>query len=580
MEKSSLNEYFYIIDGRYTLFHKRPSFLSFLCEILSSVNEKKLTIDEEFGKRLKSFYKTAKNHDLLEFLNGELLKNKDLNPNYARQITEQDIEIFLKKKMVYKNKILEDFFFVDENKSLIVIPISSILKESFYKRLLLLNYSSKLLDLCLFHKKMEKKLCDENLDLKNRKKVLISHKPKKFETYFSLNNEKDDIVLYFQNLFYNEKSKEICDEQIKTCNMEISLLNVAPLVVSFLSFTKENPHDRVIRVAYYFLAKKNEDMYTKQLVRFQFPFLFIPVDLRFPLKNQNYDIFIQKITDLIKYYDSDKTVEICMKNFKEFYDSNKEKLVFIDGPKFLDVVLSRVEFQNIFQKIFTNNQGFADNLKKNSLKYSVNVPKSICISKQTPFPKTQELFIKEGLAFPVILKTKEAAGPAKTHYMAIAVDFTGLQNVEEKGTFYEEDHLIQEFINHDEAIFKIYVIGDKTEFDTRQSMPNVNETILGGKSFTFDSQISFKDQLAFLKERQNNYKQKQVFIDPKLFDVMAQEINSQLGMSLYGFDLIKSCENEENIYIVDINYFPGFKIKGDLKRLFYEFLMKKLKGNN
>ena len=128
-------------------------------------------------------------------------------------------------------------------------------------------------------------------------------------------------------------------------------------------------------------------------------------------------------------------------------------------------------------------------------------------------------------------------------------------------------------MNHDETIFKIYVAAGKTIFNKRQSLPNITFEILGDDHFFFDSQISFVDQLSYLKNRTKNFEQKDVEIEMEIIERISAEISCESGFSFYGYDIIKKTGGEE-LYVVDINYLPGFKSKGSLKEEFHGQFLK------
>jgi len=560
-----------IIDGRYTLFHKHLSLPEFLFEALRLNSLKSdLKFTEYTCQLLKSAIKTSKTPEILDFINSELITNENLVKNLQfSEISPINVSFLseLFKKTVFKIKILDNFI-QDNPKATIIIPISSPLKQNYYQNLLIANYSANILQSIKFLPKSS--LTPEEFPLNpNSTPLFITHKPAIFAKF-----PEKLLRFYFNNKFYNRTTKETIEKSLKNITFEIDLLNFLPSALEFLEKKAKDP-SKIIRIGCFVLAKKIEDVYTKKIMVSKFPFQFIPIDIRYPIENRDFDIVIHKITDVVKYYGCGQLPDLFNKNFKEFYEKNKQKIVFIDGLEGIKVVISRVSFQAFFEKIFTTEE-FQKKLEALPFKAVVKVPKMIEIDNKTSLELILEKMQKKGLNFPIITKTKVALGETKTHMMAVALDPVGLKVIEEHEIFSKEPHIIQELINHDETIFKIYVIGEKSYYYTRQSLPNMTLEVLGQPFFFFDSQIPFKEQMDFLKKRKGDFKEKNVKIEEGLFDVMTQCISEKLGFSLYGYDLVKDCKNGD-VHIVDINYFPGFKFEGDLQKLFMDFYLKKVK---
>ena len=562
-----------VIDGRYTLFHKHFTLPEFIFECFRLAYPKQdFQLSGKAVDFIKSSIKTTKIPEILDFINIELLQNDDfakiLPINDKITIISEAVLAEALKKTVLKIKILEDFTKTNAS-AIFFIPISNALKQNYYKSLIL-TYYPFLLPVIKFIPKSE--INPQTFQLQpdiDSKVLLITHKPSVFDKF-----PKDYLRIYYHNKFYNPISKEKIEKTMKNIAFEIDLLNFLPSAFEF-SEKRARESTKIIRIGYLLFAKKIEDVFTKNMFLCCFPFEFIPMDMRYPIENQNFDIVIHKITDVIKYFGFGAEREKYEKNFKDFYEKYRETIVFIDGLEGINIVNSRVLFQEFFEKVF----GSDDFKKKIALlpyKTQVKVPKIIEINGKTALEPILDKMKHFGLNFPVIVKTKQALGEMKSHFMAVALDSEGLKVIEENEIFKNEEHIVQELINHDETIFKIYVIGEKSFFYTRQSLPNMTIDVLGKPFFFFDSQIPFKDQMEFLKKRDIDFKEKHVKIEESLFDLMTECISEKLGFSLYGYDLIKDCRNGD-VHIVDINYFPGFKFDGNLQKYFLEFFLKKLK---
>ncbi len=118
------------------------------------------------------------------------------------------------------------------------------------------------------------------------------------------------------------------------------------------------------------------------------------------------------------------------------------------------------------------------------------------------------------------------------------------------------DIYIQEFIKCDGLDYKVYVVGDKI-FGIERENPiyiylrdqpdNIEVEKLERKSINLDNQI--KD----------------------LANILSKELNLQI----YGFDLLKSIDND-NYYLIDLNDFPGFKDIENIDEIIVDYILKYL----
>jgi len=71
-----------------------------------------------------------------------------------------------------------------------------------------------------------------------------------------------------------------------------------------------------------------------------------------------------------------------------------------------------------------------------------------------------------GLEYPLIAKPLTAAGTKSSHHMGIVLARDGLQRL-------KTPCLLQEFANHGEKLFKVYVLGESVWVFSRESLPNL-----------------------------------------------------------------------------------------------------------
>jgi hypothetical protein len=148
--------------------------------------------------------------------------------------------------------------------------------------------------------------------------------------------------------------------------------------------------------------------------------------------------------------------------------------------------------------------------------------------------------------FPVIVKSNVASVTKMSHIMSIVFNKQGLSKSIE---IYNEEFIVQEFINHDMTVYKIYVIGDEISYKPRKSCSNLS--FAGNDLVTFNSAEPWPEDL-----KSGTQIQKPLDM-PSLKEITSQ-ITSKLGLSIFGYDILVHSSTNDYI-IVDVNVFPGFK---------------------
>lgn len=149
------------------------------------------------------------------------------------------------------------------------------------------------------------------------------------------------------------------------------------------------------------------------------------------------------------------------------------------------------------------------------------------------------------LSFPLICKPNAAFGSKTTHSMCIVKSYDDLIN-----SGIQFPVLLQCFHEHDEIIFKVYVINNKVKVCIKNSISIANNE---------KSIINF--DTADLKKGKCKYENDVVtsLIEELSLRVNLEElskcISHTFGLTLFGYDMIKI---QDNYAIIDVNYFPGF----------------------
>ncbi len=119
------------------------------------------------------------------------------------------------------------------------------------------------------------------------------------------------------------------------------------------------------------------------------------------------------------------------------------------------------------------------------------------------------------------------------------------------------------------------MIGDNFAIQQKQSLPNLSDKLTSQNCLNFHSQASFKD----LPEFQQFIKGFQPSdSDAEIIKTMCTKLGEELKLSIVGLDLIKET-NTDIYYLIDINYFPGFKGFKDLRSVLHSYFIAKCSKN-
>jgi len=299
---------------------------------------------------------------------------------------------------------------------------------------------------------------------------------------------------------------------------------------------------------------------------------FEQIDFGKKYNSSHWDLIVHKLSEDVMNRDTDSASNHRLSFIEKYVESNS-KVVLIDGIDAISNIVSRALTCEILKESLAQRE---DRI--------VHDPKFCVIleEEQSNTLKIAEKMKASNLNFPVICKPVEACGTSASHHLTIILNEEGLSDL-------KAPCVMQEYINHDTKLLKVYVLGPKTFVFPRKSLPNLND----GGSFITDNQnhrnssnMSQPRSLCF--DSQKPYPTSEDFglrdIFSKMGDAKAdsrpsEEVVNQIAsmlqstfrLSLFGFDLIKSSADKK-LYIVDINYFPSFKEVKDFPIQFRKYL--------
>ncbi|MBZ3877033.1 Inositol-tetrakisphosphate 1-kinase [Sciurus carolinensis] len=163
---------------------------------------------------------------------------------------------------------------------------------------------------------------------------------------------------------------------------------------------------------------------------------------------------------------------------------------------------------------------------------------------------TVRLLEKNGLAFPFICKTRVAHG-TNSHEMAIVFNQEGLSAI-------QPPCVVQNFINHNAVLYKVFVVGESYTVVQRPSLKNFSAGTSDRESIFFNSHnVSKPESSSVLTELD---KIEGVFERPsdEVIRELSRALRQALGVSLFGIDIIINNQTGQHA-VIDINAFPGYE---------------------
>ncbi|OHT10708.1 Inositol 1, 3, 4-trisphosphate 5/6-kinase family protein [Tritrichomonas foetus] len=268
------------------------------------------------------------------------------------------------------------------------------------------------------------------------------------------------------------------------------------------------------------------------------------IDLDKPIEEQGeFRLIIQKMTYIMQGHDM--TVNPQLHRLYNYSKTHPE-VRFIDDFDAVAVTMDREELNAALESI-----SWPDSCK-------VNVPQAKLLLNSDAHSINDAI---KNLHFPLLAKPKGAASSTAAHLMKLATKPEQLVGV-------PTPTMLQEYINHDGVVYKIYALGDIIEVGARPSSRNIED----GEcvDIDFDSQ-KMTEKNGFWTE-QRDLSNVEIPLDD--FKTMSAILRKAMKMELIGFDIL--IDSQKRYWIVDLNYFPGYKNIQNLWEKFLNFFMKEI----
>ena len=368
---------------------------------------------------------------------------------------------------------------------------------------------------------------------------------------------------------------------------------------------------------------------------------FVPLDLDFPLQQQqqqqqhedttSFDVILHKMTEDILLVSSGlsssqkRVVAIghddgCSDDEREMtkaqrriqqlvtYKETVPSCILIDHPKYVETLLCRSDTSHILSECLVN-------VTTTTRRIPVRTPNFIIVHE-----KSQLVNHTTTLPYPLIAKPLAAAGTVQSHKMVIIRRRDGFDKI-------TIPCLLQEYVNHNEQLFKVYVLGDNVwvfarhslpdlpqgedthnmdhddsflEFDSQKTYPSLSDFHIHSNngSIDYDTRMRLSENTScskgssIIRNNDNNQSSNGPFVipdelKPDEIRPIVEALRKAFSIDLFGFDLLMSTElsqknnNEtennrcKELLVVDVNYFPSFKEVPNFPLVLAKYLLQR-----
>ncbi|KAE8720317.1 putative U3 small nucleolar RNA-associated protein [Hibiscus syriacus] len=189
---------------------------------------------------------------------------------------------------------------------------------------------------------------------------------------------------------------------------------------------------------------------------------------------------------------------------------------------------------------------------------NTGVPNQITINEVTDWENLE-------INFQSIAKPLDADGSEKSQKMHLIFEKDVLKNL-------PLPFVLQEFINHGDIIFKVYVARKYSRCVKRKSLPDISEEkLVNSKGSLPFSQVS---NLTAAGGGDEGCGFKKTELAPEnLVKELVEGLKEELRLNLFNFDVIRDVKNKDNYLVIDLNYFLGFAKMPDFESVITDFLL-------
>jgi inositol-1,3,4-trisphosphate 5/6-kinase/inositol-tetrakisphosphate 1-kinase len=267
-----------------------------------------------------------------------------------------------------------------------------------------------------------------------------------------------------------------------------------------------------------------------------------------------YDVIVHKLLDL--YLTNSEEASNAVREFSGYVERHREVCV-IDSVGHMDVCASRKVFLAALKALIQSNpHGFC---------YEIRTPWSYDLPTPSESSLSMVLLAMSSarVSFPIMVKTVDSATSATAHLMHVVFDEEGLSSALSR---YTEPLLIQEYINHDATVYKVYIWGRREMIASRESCSNLVAS-------SDIHNIQFYTNQPWPESLKTHQSPIVRDLPGPAIAYLSDLMRTNFGISLFGYDILMPAGSND-LVVIDLNYFPGYKEMKDLAGMMDELVVE------
>lgn len=269
----------------------------------------------------------------------------------------------------------------------------------------------------------------------------------------------------------------------------------------------------------------------------------VEVDMDRPLEEQGpFDLIIQKLTDyMAAAIDGSQDAMKTLKRL-EIYIKDHPEVIVIDPMESVSKLFDRTTSYRIMKECEILEEGVR-----------VFIPNFVQIDAMDHKENLRKIE-NAGVSYPMVCKTVIGHGSESCHEMAVIFNEEGLKDL-------MPSCVVQQFVNHNAVLFKVFVAGNKHYIVKRPSIKNFYSTDAKDRKTIFFSShdVSKPDSGSYLSELDEYDSEPNVSApDESLVLKLVRKLRPKLNLTMFGVDIIVEKGTGHHV-VIDINYFPGYE---------------------
>eukprot|EP01147_Barroeca_monosierra_P007977 gene7977-10049_t len=265
-------------------------------------------------------------------------------------------------------------------------------------------------------------------------------------------------------------------------------------------------------------------------------------------KDNHYDVIIQKLTDYAaQSFLGDESSANVIGFFQKFVLSQPETCVIIDPLCYSEILLDRSKTAEKLKRCTRQIKG-----------WNIFVPTTVTLHSSAELDSFHERLEEYRMNLPVLCKPVLAHGAESAHQMDIICTPSGIPSI-------SPPIIIQEFIEHDAFLIKIFVIGQFFFTCLRPSIRNNIQDLSVDGSIHFDSHSISKPNSSSPLNEVGAHLRSGSILSNTIVKTMVDAVRQEFSLQLFGIDAIVR-SGTKDVFMVDINHFPGYSGMRDFHR--------------